>query len=472
MNIPGPLSVSPLNPLTGQELNLRAFQRITAQILSVSNTTAILSIDGYPVVAQLSSSDQAAALLAQGTAQFIVTQLSDQVVTLKFVKTDLPQPALTASNAASPELAARILEQNGIPITENSLLLARSVLKQHLPVTPALLNELIGVLSEYGSGGNAQVELATAMKAAGLPVTAQSLALVARQGAQTGEALGNLITLLGNALKQNLTTATNSPTSGMLNTGTSNALPQNLPAATLQELNSNLQMLKELVVQWDAKPEQLIRQLKSSVELLGRSVENVLLEQSENTNPFWPEKSLMSLVKLQELLKQDGKNDLAEAIDKFLGDIRQNQFMNVKPDPVPGRGEWSEIGFLLQRTPQTAQQEDTTSARLRIAHEAGPESGKINPAYTRLLIQVDVKPGETVEVDISLVDKQIRTSLTAPDPLWVKNAQGELPSLEEAFQALGFVLKDAQIGVGFPRPFGGIALTSGGAPRMTVDVEV
>ena len=94
MNFPGPLSVSPLNQ-TGQELSLRPFQRVTAQILAVNGTTAILSVEGYPVVAQLSSADQAAALLAQRTAQFIVTQLSDQVVTLKFVKNDQSQPALS-----------------------------------------------------------------------------------------------------------------------------------------------------------------------------------------------------------------------------------------------------------------------------------------------------------------------------------------------------------------------------------------
>ena len=446
MNIPGPLSVSPLNQ-TGQELSLRPFQRVTAQILAVSGTTAILSVEGYPVVAQLSSADQAAALLAQRTAQFIVTQLSDQVVTLKFVKNDQSQPAMVGSASTGPELAARLLEQNGIPVTDNSLLLARSALKQNLPVTPDLLNELLAVLLESGPGGDAQVELAAALKAAGLPVTPQSLALAARPAAQTGEALGNLIALL------------------------SNALHQNLPAATAKQLNSNLQMLKEIVLPWSAESGQLASQIKASVDVLGRSLESILLEQSQNPNFSGSEKSLLSLFKLQQLLKQDGKSDLAGAVDKFLGDIRQNQLMNVKPDPVPGRGEWSEIGFLLQRALQEAN-DNSAAARLRIAHEAGQDSGKINPAYTRLLIQVDVRPGETVEVDISLVGKQIRTAVTAPDPAWVKNAQVELPSLEEALHGLGFVMKDTQIDVGKPLPFGGIAMTAGGAPRMTVDIEV
>jgi len=448
MNIPAPLSVSPLNPSTNQELGLRPFQRVTAQILNVTGTTAILSIDGYPVVAQLSSSDQAAALLGQRTAQFIVTQLTDQVVTLKFIRNEQAQAGPGGNiSAGGPELAARILEQNGIPVSDNSLALARSALKQHLPVTPDLLNELLGALSEYGSWGDADVDLAAAMKAAGLPVSAQSLALVSRQSAQTGETLNNLLTLLGNAAKQNLS-------------------PE-----TLAQLNSSLQMLSEMVLQWNTEPGQLAKQLKASVDLLGRSMESVLLEQAQNANLVSPEKSLMSLAKLQQLLQRDGKDDLAKAVDKFLGDIRQNQFLNIKPDPVPGRGGWSEIGFLLQRTPQEIA-EEYSSARLRVAHDGGPEPGKINPAYTRLIIQVDISPGETIEVDISLVDKQIKTSMTAPDPIWVKNAQAELPGLQEALQNLGFTLKDAQIGIGYPRPFGSIALTSGGAPRMTVDIEV
>ena len=447
MNISGSLSVSPLTPSNGQELSLRPFQRVTAQILAVNGTTAILSIDGYPVVAQLSSSDQAADLLAQRSAQFIVTQLSDQVVTLKFVRNDPAQAASPGLAAPGAELAGKILEQNGLPATDSNLMLARAALKQHLPVTPELLNDLLGALSDFGAWGETQAELATAMKAAGLPVTAQSLALASRPGEQTGEALGNMITMLSNALKQNL------------------------PAETQQLLNTNLRMLAEAVLQWDATSGKMAKQMKSSVDLLGRSLENLLMGQSQNTNPLLPEKSLMSLVKLQQMLKQDGKNELADAVGKFLGDIRQNQLMNVKPDPVPGRGEWSEIGFLLQRSLQDTKA-DFASARLRIAHESGAESGKINPAYTRLIIQVEIKPGETVEVDLSLVDKQIRTSITAPDPAWVKNAQVELPALEEAFQGLGFNMKEAQVGVGIPRPFGGIPMTSGGAPRMTVDIEV
>ncbi|MCX6064920.1 MAG: hypothetical protein NT121_04095, partial [Chloroflexi bacterium] len=136
MTFPGPLSVSPLNAPTTPDLGLRPFQRVTAQVLTVNGPTAVLTIEGYPVVVQLTSADQATALFSQRTAQFIVTQLTDQVITLKFVKNEQSQPALTGTVFNGPELAVSLLQQNNIPMSVNNLMMARSILKQHLPVTP------------------------------------------------------------------------------------------------------------------------------------------------------------------------------------------------------------------------------------------------------------------------------------------------------------------------------------------------
>jgi hypothetical protein len=447
MSFPNPLPVSQITPTSGQDVGLRSFQRVTAQILSVTGSTAILSIEGHPVVAQLTSADQAAALLSQPTAQFIVTQLTDQVVTLKFVKNGQTQPSITGSVFNSPELAVRLLEQNNMPTTSNNLMMARSMLKQHLLITPRLLNELLDTLSEYGSWGEADAELAAAMKAAGLPVTAQSLKLASRQTAQTGAALSQLIAMLSQLAKQDL------------------------PAEVLKQINQNLQILNTVVLKGDGETSKLADQLKASVALLGRSLENILLEQSQNPKSLFPEKSLVTLVRLQQMLEQFGQKESVRTINEFLADTLQNQLMNVKPDPVPGRGAWSEIGFMIQSAQQKADGK-FSSARLRIAHESKADSDKINPAYTRLIIQVDLEPGKTVEVDLSLVGKQIKTSVMAPDPLWCNQAQSELPSLIDALRSLGFNLKDMQIGVGDPQPFGGIVMTLDSTTLMTVNIEV
>lgn len=445
MSFPGPLLISPLNNTTNQEFGLRVYQRVTAQILSVTGATAILEVGGHPVVAQLTSADQAATLSSQRTAQFIVTQLTDQSITLKFIKNE--QPVTVGVVAYGPELAEQILANNNMPVTVTNLMMTRSMLKQHLPVTPRLLKELLGALSDDGDWGEVDADLAAAMKSAGLLVTAQSLALASRQPVQTAEALSQLIALL------------------------TQSASQDLPAELLDQLKSNLQVLNSLILKGDGEPSQLAGQLKVLVEAFGRSLENILLDQIQNPGKPIPEESLLSLVKLQHMLEHFGKQETAQSIKEFLNDIRQNQFMNVKPDPIPGQGEWSEIGFMIQSAGQKAE-EKNSSARLRIAHESKEDSSKINPAYTRLILQVDLEPGETVEVDLSLVGKQIRTSVMAPDPAWCNRAQDELPSFVDGLIELGYTLKDFQIGVGAPRSFSRIQIASGSTHLMTVNIEV
>lgn len=447
MSLPGPLPIAPVNVVAGQDLGLRTFQRVTAQVLSVTGTTAILSIEGHPVVAQLTSSDQAAALASQRTAQFIVTQLSNDVVTLKFVKSEQPQAAAPAAVPSGPELAARLLEQNNMPVTIDNLVLARSILKQHLPVTARLLKELSGALTASGSFSEADADLAAAMKAAGLPVTAESLKLAARQSAPMGESISGLISML------------------------SQLGGKDLPPELMKQIRSNMRMLNSIIVDGEADPSQVAEQLKASVELLGRSLESLMLKQSQNPSQAIPEKSLLTLVRLQQQLEQAGQSESARVVREFLADVQQNQFMNVKRDPVPGSGVWTEIGFMLQGMHQKADGR-SSSARLRIAHESREGSDQINPAYTRLILQVDITPDETVEVDLSLVGKQIRTAMMAPDPQWCEDAQSELPSLSDSLQALGYTLKDVQIGVGTPQASNELGRMGDASSPMTVNIEV
>jgi hypothetical protein len=445
MSFPGPISVSPINNTANQDLGLRVYQRVTAQVLSVAGTKVILEVDGHPVVAQLTSADQAATLSAQPTAQFIVTQLSDQSITLKFIKNE--QPVIVGVMAHGPELTERILQNNNLPITAANLTVARSMLKQHLPITPELLKELQSALSNNGDWGEVDADLAAAMKSAGLPVTAQSLALASRQPVQTADALSQLIAML------------------------TQAADQDLPPELLGQLKSNLQALNSMIIKGDGESSQLADQLRAMVDAFGRSLENILFDQIKNPKNPISENGMLSFVKLQQLLEQFGKQETASSIKEFITDIRQNQFMNVKPNSTPSQGEWSEIGFMVQSAKQKAE-EKFSAARLRIAHESKNGSSKINPAYTRLVLQVDLEPGKTVEVDISLAGKQIRTSVTAPDPQWRDLAQSELPSLADALSDLGYALKDFQIDVGAPQPFSRIQIASGDATLMTVNIEV
>jgi len=437
MDLSGSHAVSSINSLSKPEVGLRPFQRVTAQILSVTGTTAVLSIEGIPIVAQLTSADQATALLAQQTAQFMVTQLTNQKITLKLIKDDSIQTPSTGSASNMPELAVRLLEQNHIPTTVNNLMMARSVLKQHLPVTNGLLNELMEALSEYGSWESKEADLAAALKSARLPVSAQSIALASRQPAKISDSISHLIKLLNDLAGPDL------------------------PAEVLKQLELNMWLLNGMVLDGDEETSRLAEQLKAALETLGRSLENALLEQSQNLESVSSEISLLSLARLQKMLELLGKNEAADSIGKFLEDMRLNQFFNAKP-------EWLEINFPIQNAKTD---EGFSTARLRIARDAKLKSQRIGMDSMRLILQVDINPGETVEVDLAVTGKQIRTSVTAPNQSWGEQAENELPSLEQALQGLGFTLKDAKVCTGEPQSFTELDDISDSGYLMAVDIE-
>lgn len=437
MIFPGPISISPINNTNGQGFDLRVFQRITAQVLSVTGTTAVLEVEGHPVVAQLTSADQSALLSSQRTAQFVITQLGDNSVTLKLIKNEQTFPAGTAYG---PDLAERFLENNNLPITTSNLVMTRALLRQHLPITPRTLKELQGALSEYGDWGEAEADLAAAIKSAGLPLTGQSLALSARRPAPTAQVFSQLMATLAQAAKQNL------------------------PEDLLEQLRSNLQFLNSLILDRGGDSSRMADQLKAWAEAFGRSLENILLSEIQNGAESISKNNLMELAKLQNLLEQFGKQETARSLKEFLTDIRREQLMNVRSDS-PSNTEWLEIGFALPKA-----NKDFASARLRIARDGTAKA--INPASTRLVLQVDLSPAETVEVDLSFAGKQIRSSVTSPNPSWCKQAQAELPSLAEALAELGYTLKDFQVDVQMPQSFNRLQSGTGSIDLMTVNIEV
>jgi hypothetical protein len=316
-------------------------------------------------------------------------------------------------------------------------MMTRSLLKQQLPITPELLNELQNALSEYGKLNEADMDLAAAMKSAGLPVTAQSLALSARKPAQTAQALSQLITTL------------------------TQTASQEIPEELLKQLTASLQTLRSLILTADGNSSQLADQLKAMVEAFGQSLENALLEKIQNPEKSISEKISTSLLKLQQSFEQFGKQKTAQAIKEFLTDIRREQLMNAKPEPSRGYDEWSQISFMLQKA-----DEKNSSARLRISREPKENTN------TRLILQVDLQSGETVEVDLALAGKQIKTLVKSPDPAWCAQAQNELPSLTDALNELGYTLKDFQVDVKPAQPFNRIQSGTGSINLMTVNIEI
>ena len=449
MNIPGPISIAPVDPALRHEMVLRPFQRITAEVMQVTATQAILSVDGFPVVAQLTSPDQAAALRDQRLAQFVVSQLDGQTIVLKFLR-----PAETMAQTAFPEtvrsdLATRLLTQMGQPVTSENLVLARAALNQRLSVTPDLFKELTSALSVLPNWGAAEADMAAAIKAAGLPLTPGSIQLAARPGEQVGDGMARLTVLLQQAAQE-----------------------PGLPEPLRQVLQQGLLLLDDAAVDWNQAPEQIAGRLKTAVEFLGRSFEHILKEQVQGGSPFWPDKTLVQMARLQDVFRENDRPELANAVGRFIDDARQTQLLNVRGEQLPGKGSWTEMGLML-RVPDHGPDPDYFPARLRVAHRSGPQKGNIDPAFTRLVIQVDLEAGQTMQVDLTLVGKQIRAAVTTPNPELCARAQEEVPVLQGGLEKLGYALNDAQVGVGLPPPFESLETHRGsGDVLLTVDMEV
>ncbi len=146
MNIQGPLPLNPAPNTAQPEGGLRLFQRVTAEILQINGTQAVISIEGHPIVARLVSQQEAAQLAGKKVAQFIVTAMDQEAVTLKIFNPPQSTPPGSGTGLPVQEMAVRILQEYGLPVRPDLLLLARAALAQHLEINPENLQKMLAAL--------------------------------------------------------------------------------------------------------------------------------------------------------------------------------------------------------------------------------------------------------------------------------------------------------------------------------------
>ena len=83
-------------------------------------------------------------------------------------------------------------------------------------------------------------------------------------------------------------------------------------------------------------------------------------------------------------------------------------------------------------------------ARLRIAYELKEEKSQIDPGYTRLVIRVELTPGDALDIDLSLVGKQVGAQVTSSTQELSLLAEGELGGFEQGLENLGYHLKSVR----------------------------
>lgn len=175
LNISGPIqsNLPPTQERSDQFLKVN--QRIAGEVISVSNENVVLSVNGVQIVAKMTTSEQLAMLLERRFANFIVKDISNNQVTLQL--TTPTQNVNSQTAATNNSIGLVLLEQFGLPADESNLTIVQAALNRGLKITPELVNEMRQVLDNTPGWTQKDAQFAAAIKSAGLPLTEGSLNL-------------------------------------------------------------------------------------------------------------------------------------------------------------------------------------------------------------------------------------------------------------------------------------------------------
>ncbi len=176
MNITGPIQSS-LQPIQDNvEQFLKVNQRFAGEIINISNEQVVVSVNGIQIVAKMTSSEQLAMMMDRRYAYFVVKDISNNQVTLQLINNE-QNKAAQKQLAVRDSLSQTILQQLGVPAEPENMQIVQTALNQGLKITPELLNDIKKVLDTLPEWKAQDVKLAVAMRAAGLPITEQSFLL-------------------------------------------------------------------------------------------------------------------------------------------------------------------------------------------------------------------------------------------------------------------------------------------------------
>lgn len=394
-------------------LALRVNQRLAAQVLGVKDDQVTLAINGARVVARLINPEQAGALSERRVAQFVVRGLVDQTLALQLVTG--PDGKAITRLASGPELAAALLAEAGLPETAENLMLARALVARNLPLNAGTLREMATLLEGVPGWTQADADAAVALKAAGLPLSPGALELVKASLPEVADALRQLAGRLQALLKENL------------------------PSPLADSVRRALDLLKTLSLHADPSAQAV----REAVTTLGRPLENVLARLLADPNT---EKGLLALAQLQRdlalnaaPLAKDAAAELARALDA----LRLMQLGNLPPERAAAT-HWLQLQLPLEGAP---------AAHLRIASRPGQDGpARVDAAHTRLVLQVPLDGADMLEVDLSVLGKQVSAWVTATSDDLRAAAEAELPDLQRGLSALGFGCQAAHVLLGQPAP--------------------
>lgn len=431
LNITGPIQTS--QPPVQERIDqfLKVNQRIAGEILNISNEQVILAVNGVQIVAKMTSAEQLASLMEKRYAYFTVKDINENQITLQLAT---PAPVAAAQKPIlSGSIGHVLLEQMGMAVDEGNLIVVQAALNRGLKITPELVNEIKQVLEGTPNWGSNEARLAAAIKSAGLPLTEGSLELAQNAIKEVNK---NFVSIYSQ-----LTQALNRP---------------GVSQSQYQMIRSALAELQNVLIQGENSIENIEKNLQNSVKGIGVSLEKEISKLLEPENRRAQMSSinsaLFTLANLRHEIRSSGLGQLGAAIDNFLQGMRWMHFVNAEPEQPLAKGHWTQVdlpitfGYSLIN-PQKA--DNIHNLQIRVAHEFDEEDGnRINPDYTRLVIQVDLEEDETIKVDLSIVSRMIGAEITASNQEICLKATEELDDFKSGLTNIGYTLKTSRVELG------------------------
>ncbi len=431
LNITNPpiLTQSSLQSPSESALFLRVNQHIAGEVISVDNEQVVLSIQGVQIVARMTTPEQTATLIERRFAQFVVKDMNGEILTLQLVDPKASNGALSASRPET-QLVSKLLTQLGLADGPGNQLIAQAAIRSGLTITPTLVNELTQALNPIMNWGMPHALAAASLKANGIAVSPQSISLMLNTPDNISGQIQNLIQQLSKALENN-----------------------RLPPNMIELARGSLQTLRQAIIDASLPPGELAAKLHNAISLLGKSVENELMESIQNSIRSLPtdnlERGLLVLSRLRNELAERGMKTLAGGIDQFNESIRMMHLYHSASTKEANANQWIRmelpVNFPARGQIENRDPNEQNSASLRIARDPDEDELSVNPRYTRLVIRMDVGKQEVIEVDLSVVDHTTGLSISTSDSSLTKLAKSELPTLQKDLSKIGYETLVSQV---------------------------
>lgn len=423
MNVSGPLPTSPLpRPDENTGLMLRLNQRFNAEVLQVSGQTVVLSVQGVRVVARLVSPEQSLALMSQRQAQFVVRDVTPNTVFIQYLGSE---DGLTEAITQQPNAVVALLEGAGLPATPINQEVVRLLLARGISVTPEVLHLLTQLRSQGVSGRRLERILDLLLQ--GVPLSASVLPFV---GDEAPPAMG-----LWAALCQ-----------GLQRWLSQENLDETIRSMAYHLLN---QMEGFQVNDKGGDEVGLVQRLANWVRWFGRSLEHVLNEVAQapslELDQALDDSLVGWLLRFQKVAGEALPADLREVLDRLIIQVRYEHLLN-SPTYITADGNgWISLSFPFVFLPSGERPSEWQMAHLRVATRESAQGRAVDPAYTRLILEVMLTSSIGVRVDLSIVQRSVGARVEVSLSDLVAGAEAELPALHKQLEALGYTLQRAEV---------------------------